>query len=123
MGHAVGPFDESDAVHAEEFIESEIGEFLGVAETVSIAMPDRKHRRVFVDQGEGGAVNDFIRHPQGLRDGLDQSCFACPKVTDQRDDISRTQRRRERTAGDFCLRFGLPIDFPHGTLPHEQNPP
>ena len=111
--YAVGPFDEGDAVHAEKFVETQIGEFFRPTETVSVAMSDGERGRVFMDQCEGRTVNDFIQHTEGFADGLYKASFTGSQVTHQRDDITRTQRRSEHPPGLFRIAFGLPENFPH----------
>lgn len=114
IGYTVGPFDEGDTVHTKEFVETEIREFLGATEAVRIAVTDRKRRRVFVDQCERRAMDDFIRNAKGFRHGLNESCFSGPEITHQCDYITGSKRCRERSSGGFSVGFGLPDNFPHG---------
>ncbi len=57
--HTVGPLNEGDPIHREEFIESQVRELIGMTQSVRIAMPDWDRCRILKDQGERRAVNRF----------------------------------------------------------------
>ena len=93
--HAVGPFDEHQAIGFEIFLRTKGKEFILVAQPIGVDVIKRFSAVIFLDEHECGADDLAAIDAQGLGHGLHQPGLARPQRPIQGHDRSAGQRLRQ----------------------------
>ncbi len=105
--HAIRPFDECDAIACEEFIQPEIEELTGIAQSVGVAVPEWNSPGVLLDQREGRAGDRFGGDSQRGGNCFDEQRLASTEVSDESHDRAGREYRSEPLAQ--LARVGLGV--------------
>jgi hypothetical protein len=109
LDSSLRPLDETNALAVEILLAAQLQEIGGPFQSIAIQMVDRTAPLVFIDDGEGGAV-DHAGHSQAPTDALGQNGLAAAQTSEQGDHIAGA----ETAAQPLSQASGLLSIFGHG---------